>query len=68
MSSMAQRFNQHRIREIAAVLRQHARDGKRIRSETAFEAATLIEELTVVVYGIQEKFPEREDVETGEAL
>lgn len=65
---MTRKFDQHRVLEITTVLRRHAKNGKRIKAVTALEAADLIEDMLVMIYGIQERFPGMADVETGETL
>lgn len=74
---MARKFSQHKIQEIVGRLREleHTPDSLLDTkvARVANRAADLIEEMAVVVYGIQERFPETygrivEDVETGDKL
>lgn len=70
---MARKFSQGEIHELTGKLRHLGKHGTLGNRSTMNRAADLIEEMAVVVYGIQERFPETygriiEDVETGDKL
>lgn len=57
---MVKRTDQVRIREVVKGLRDYAQHGERLPIFTATEAADIIEELVLSVFGIQEKLKEME--------
>lgn len=67
------KFKAHAIQELISKLRYLGKHGTLGNRATMNRAADMLEEMAVIVYGIQERFPETygritEDVETGDNL
>lgn len=67
---MTRKFDQHKIREVVAALRELDRVSQSINQDShkptvIARAADLIEDMAVVVYGIQERLPMTKDVTKG---
>lgn len=64
---MARKFDQQRARYLIRKLRMHGAYREKLGLEEADEAADMLEDLMMSVFGIQEKF-ELQEVDTKEKL
>ena len=64
---MVQKFDQEKARDLINKLRRHARYMERLGLDDADQAADIIEDLMMNVYGIQERLNYQE-VNTGDKL